>query len=280
MQRDAWYPGLVSVLRLVLCWCSAFWLFTLIEHNRPLGISVVPYLLFGLLSYLFLSWFMRRERTIPVLAAAGAMLWAAGSIVLLLRFSTLVGVLANIFGVFSVLTVVVFGVRACVETPVAANSIAALEATTMFFLFFMWVNRVYDLDAVYVLPLLTATLLSLSVVVYQRLSAVGGTGGHGRLRALAVVLPVLIAVIAVLVLFMIFGAEALGQGALMVYYGVLYCLKLMWGLLERLLFWLMSILPAQEGEIEMAPPPEMIVVERSEERRVGKECRSRWSPYH
>ena len=23
-----------------------------------------------------------------------------------------------------------------------------------------------------------------------------------------------------------------------------------------------------------------IVVERSEERRVGKECRSRWSPYH
>jgi len=26
--------------------------------------------------------------------------------------------------------------------------------------------------------------------------------------------------------------------------------------------------------------PEMIVVARSEERRVGKECRSRWSPYH
>ena len=23
-----------------------------------------------------------------------------------------------------------------------------------------------------------------------------------------------------------------------------------------------------------------LVVERSEERRVGKECRSRWSPYH
>ena len=25
---------------------------------------------------------------------------------------------------------------------------------------------------------------------------------------------------------------------------------------------------------------EEIIVERSEERRVGKECRSRWSPYH
>src|SRR3989442_13180246 len=26
--------------------------------------------------------------------------------------------------------------------------------------------------------------------------------------------------------------------------------------------------------------PELGVLERSEERRVGKECRSRWSPYH
>ena len=27
-------------------------------------------------------------------------------------------------------------------------------------------------------------------------------------------------------------------------------------------------------------PAEVIVATRSEERRVGKECRSRWSPYH
>ena len=26
--------------------------------------------------------------------------------------------------------------------------------------------------------------------------------------------------------------------------------------------------------------PEFANIERSEERRVGKECRSRWSPYH
>ena len=28
------------------------------------------------------------------------------------------------------------------------------------------------------------------------------------------------------------------------------------------------------------PRPENVVQLRSEERRVGKECRSRWSPYH
>ena len=27
-------------------------------------------------------------------------------------------------------------------------------------------------------------------------------------------------------------------------------------------------------------PFEMLALSRSEERRVGKECRSRWSPYH
>ena len=29
-----------------------------------------------------------------------------------------------------------------------------------------------------------------------------------------------------------------------------------------------------------ASPKELQEIERSEERRVGKECRSRWSPYH
>ena len=29
-----------------------------------------------------------------------------------------------------------------------------------------------------------------------------------------------------------------------------------------------------------APDPRAILEHRSEERRVGKECRSRWSPYH
>src|SRR5574342_1406935 len=32
--------------------------------------------------------------------------------------------------------------------------------------------------------------------------------------------------------------------------------------------------------IDGHPPPGWRVHERSEERRVGKECRSRWSPYH
>ena len=33
-------------------------------------------------------------------------------------------------------------------------------------------------------------------------------------------------------------------------------------------------------EVTVSPDDKIVVEIRSEERRVGKECRSRWSPYH
>src|SRR5258708_3856773 len=41
-----------------------------------------------------------------------------------------------------------------------------------------------------------------------------------------------------------------------------------------------SELVARLAHLEANPPPAVRVPVRSEERRVGKECRSRWSPYH
>ena len=35
-----------------------------------------------------------------------------------------------------------------------------------------------------------------------------------------------------------------------------------------------------EYTYEDMTPEQQVLVNRSEERRVGKECRSRWSPYH
>src|SRR2546426_2640745 len=35
-----------------------------------------------------------------------------------------------------------------------------------------------------------------------------------------------------------------------------------------------------DGHAHPHPAGELLALERSEERRVGKECRSRWSPYH
>ena len=36
----------------------------------------------------------------------------------------------------------------------------------------------------------------------------------------------------------------------------------------------------QANDIKKLNPQELEILARSEERRVGKECRSRWSPYH
>ena len=38
--------------------------------------------------------------------------------------------------------------------------------------------------------------------------------------------------------------------------------------------------PSYRKDITTLSKPEVKIDERSEERRVGKECRSRWSPYH
>src|SRR3712207_3057416 len=44
---------------------------------------------------------------------------------------------------------------------------------------------------------------------------------------------------------------------------------------------LVSIVPGQiQGSVVLRRVPRFVRVPRSEERRVGKECRSRWSPYH
>ena len=37
---------------------------------------------------------------------------------------------------------------------------------------------------------------------------------------------------------------------------------------------------ARDELLRLAISPDGLVLPRSEERRVGKECRSRWSPYH
>lgn len=103
-----------------------------------------------------------------------------GGGVLLWRYSTLPGFFGLLFGALSVITVVYGGVRACTEPPAAAGSISALEGTTLFALVFLWVQTATGMDPMYSAPLLAASLLSFLVVLYQRLSSVGGASGRGR----------------------------------------------------------------------------------------------------
>ena len=49
---------------------------------------------------------------------------------------------------------------------------------------------------------------------------------------------------------------------------------------EEMFLWMFNALPGMEEQAPMLVPPQIARKWRSEERRVGKECRSRWSPYH
>ena len=44
--------------------------------------------------------------------------------------------------------------------------------------------------------------------------------------------------------------------------------------------WASPDTPLGDGGLELSEDERRACAERSEERRVGKECRSRWSPYH
>lgn len=261
MHRETVFPGMVSVARTVVCWSSAFWLFTQAEYGQPYGIALAPFLLFGLGSYLLLGWFLRRPRPLPAVTSLGAALAAAGCVGLLWRCSTLPGLTANAFGVLAVVTVVYGGARACMDPPAAARSISAMEGTTCFFVVFLWIQTVTGMDAGYSMPLLAMSLLSLAVVLYQRLFSVGGGSGRSRGRGLLVVGAVLAAIAGVLWLFLTFGAGPLGRGAVTVFYGVLYCLKMLGHLLGRFLQWLAALFPAEGGPMEVAPLPEMPIAE-------------------
>ena len=43
---------------------------------------------------------------------------------------------------------------------------------------------------------------------------------------------------------------------------------------------ILSLLVPSKGKVEYKNDQKVLTDDRSEERRVGKECRSRWSPYH
>src|SRR5689334_23903044 len=49
---------------------------------------------------------------------------------------------------------------------------------------------------------------------------------------------------------------------------------------EPTVFWELEFLRQDEIDLLNVLGPQLVLVFRSEERRVGKECRSRWSPYH
>lgn len=256
MERNSFFPGLAAVFRCAACWCSAFWLFTLTSLNGLQGLQPLPFLTGALVCYLVIRRFLGKPRTVQALAALGCGLTVLLSGLLLWRFSQLAGFAGRLFCVIAVGTTVLEAARVCLEPPTAAKCISAMELTTLYFLVFVWAQATAGLDPVYCLPLLTAVVLSLLVLPYQRLA--NSSSVHGRSRGVVLLAAVIIAIFLVLVLFVLFGAAPLGRGVTALAGTLMDWGKVLLSALGRFLTWLLSLLPRSEsGELpDMEPLPQ------------------------
>ena len=62
--------------------------------------------------------------------------------------------------------------------------------------------------------------------------------------------------------------------------GVQTCALPIYGVAQALVDVNQMDLPTRRAGLGWLADPGLVIVARSEERRAGKECRSRWSPYH
>jgi len=256
MTYPALFPGLVAVARAVVYSCSAFWLFGFVETQQMIGFQLFPFLTAGLLCYLILHLFLRRPRPLPAVAALGVLMTAAVCAVLIRYFSVFAGPLSLFLGVVFTAAVVIRAVQVCMVPITAAQSISALERCTGFFLVFLWFQGSAGIPSGYSVPLMVMSLLSLVVVLYQRLAAGSeGNSSHRWLRGLIIVAAVLLLIVAALFLFFTYGAGPMTRAILSLYSGAKFVLSVVWQGLCAFLTWLASFAsPSEPQELPEAMP--------------------------
>ena len=255
MERDPLFCGLVSVSRSVLCWCSAFWLFTLSGQDGPQSIGLLPFLIGSAVVFLLVRRFLAQERSLLSLIAISVAAGNVLSVVLIWKCSNLRTGTGIFFGLIAVGTTVYLGVRSCMETTTAARSITSMELTTMFLLAFLWFQASVGVSSLYSAPLLAAVLLSLVEICYLRLS--NSQNAVGRHHVLLIVAAVLAVIFLLLGLFVAFGAEPLSEGVLYLIHTAIAFGKWLLQQIERFFLWLFSLFPntpVEEGTISYEIP--------------------------
>ena len=105
MTNDSFFPGLAAAVRSVICWCSFFWLFSMIENNEVHGIRLLPFLAAGVACYMLCRGFLRVPRSIPALVGFAAAVTVVVSGLLMWKCSDLSGFWWSVFSVTAGLTI-------------------------------------------------------------------------------------------------------------------------------------------------------------------------------
>ena len=250
MNSTSLYSSFVAVTRCVICWCSGFWIFGFSQFGNASGIKLIPFWLMSMAILVILRLFLRKSRPVNAVIAVSAVLAVAETAAILLFFFHFDDTAAiGVAGAAVVSTVILTAFR-CTEPVSMARSISSMELTVVFLLFFLWMQTVIKIDAEYCLPLFFAVMLSISDIMYQRISTIGDSRSQTRIRSVTVVSVMLVLVLIVMAVFVMFGVEPLGRGMEAIYHAAVYCVKALLRLLIAFVMWFASLFPDPKDQYE------------------------------
>ncbi|MBQ2751098.1 MAG: hypothetical protein IJF25_00830 [Oscillospiraceae bacterium] len=250
MNSTSLYSSFVAVTRCVICWCSGFWIFGFSQFGNASGIKLIPFWLMSMAILVILKLFLRKSRPVNAMIAVSVALAVAETAAILLFFFHFDDTAAiGVAGAAVVSTVVLTAFR-CTEPVSMARSISSMELTVVFLLFFLWLQSALKIDTEYCLPLFFAVILSISDIMYQRISTIGDSRSQTRIRSITVVSAMLVLVLIVMAAFVMFGVEPLGRGMEAIYHAVVYCVKTLIKLLIAFVMWFASLFPDPKDQYE------------------------------
>lgn len=233
---------------------ALFGLFGGIESQVPQSLAPLPFALWAGAVSLFLSWFLRKERPLPLVVAVGVLLWCVGAGVVLpfSQLTTLTG------WAFALVFLTEPPLRACLlelsETPPSERQPVnyvelSVIGTGLCLLFELGPTK---LPPSALTLLLTAVLLNFLNVIHRRVSG-GKTASNLSARWQGAVGLGLSAgaILGLAALFTAFGSLPARQGLTAFLGAVGYLLGVIGDACNRFFLWLISMLPdAEEGALD------------------------------
>ena len=248
-EARKFFPGAVFLYAFAAAYITAIRFFS--QTDTPgtllsdLNSWVLPAVVFG--SYVFNWLFLRKPRGIPLLVAINALLFglSLAAVILTGRFGSW---LAWVFTIGGMLHLQVCSYLFCLRAPDARNYLPLFEGITVMMLFFLFYCNYHGVDRSFGLPILTASMLSLSLVVYRRVAGAARVASGVKFRGIGVITMALLIVVLALMFFLTYFAGPLSQGLVNAYAGIKWLLRACGDLMMKVLAWFFSLFPEYTPE--------------------------------
>ena len=237
---------------------AAFMIFGNNGGRAALSIGVWPWLILAMASFALFRLFLRRERTLPYAVAFLAGAYVATVAVLLVFFVDLPSLLSTIVAALF-WSIPLWRIYLLTAAPPEFKKLTMRLDIIIFVLLFVFLY-VVGTGSPYAraLPCVISLLLCLTSLIIMKTTESGVNEG-GKIRGASVMLAYLLLIGAAITVFILFASASLGDAIASGAAALLYEIKRFFGLLGRILIWLISFLPAPdhrgESPSDIITPP-------------------------